>query len=233
MSNPPHISRLVIPLMATILLLAGCYIPDRDDDQTPVSTMPPATEELVPEPTVPVVTVTVSANVRSGPGMEYAVISWLIEGTEVVVKGRDQDGDWLQIEYGQLTGWVFTTLTDIVIDLQMPTSDSTLVVAGEQEPESSLNASPESEVPAPTTEIMTVTVVGRVVNLRTGPSTNYVVDGYQVKAGDTVQVVGRNQAGDWLQIIHPVNTGLLVWIFGSLTDISSTVVDSLPEIGVR
>ncbi|MCB9453418.1 MAG: SH3 domain-containing protein [Anaerolineaceae bacterium] len=44
-------------------------------------------------------------NVRTGPGMEYAVIAGLYPGTTVNVDGRSDNG-WYQVNSGGRTGWV-------------------------------------------------------------------------------------------------------------------------------
>ena len=85
---------------------------------------------------------------------------------------------------------------------------------------------PEPTLPAPTT----VTVIGTVVNLRLGPGTDHGIDG-QAVYGDVLRVLGRNAAGDWLQVMHPVATGELVWIYGPLTDIDGATVATLSVAG--
>ena len=86
---------------------------------------------------------------------------------------------------------------------------------------------PEAQTPGHTTT--TVTVTGTVVNLRTGPGTEHSADG-QVRAGMRLIVLGRNAAGDWLQIINPFAVGELVWIYASLTDIDAVLVRTLTEV---
>ena len=54
----------------------------------------------------------------------------------------------------------------------------------------------------PTSDAVTVTVNVQNLNLRTGPGTSYKPIG-QVHLGETYDVAGRNEAGDWIQICCP------------------------------
>lgn len=56
-------------------------------------------------------------------------------------------------------------------------------------------------------------------NLRLGPSTDYAVAG-GLSAGDEISIVGRNAAGDWLQIEFEDQTA---WCFAQLLDIESEI----------
>ena len=86
---------------------------------------------------------------------------------------------------------------------------------------------PESETAA--SEYVVATVTGSLVNLRVGPGTDHPTAGH-VHAGDQVRITGRDADGSWLQLLHPVAVGKLVWIFGSLTDIDDTTVQTLAEV---
>ena len=41
--------------------------------------------------------------------------------------------------------------------------------------------------------------------------------------GDTVQIVGRTAASDWLQILHPLNPSIRAWIAASFVDVKGSV----------
>jgi len=58
-----------------------------------------------------------------------------------------------------------------------------------------------------------ITVTGRVVNLRSGPGTEYGILG-QVHEGDSLQVTGG--LDDWYRIYIP-SMSLFAWIYGPLT----------------
>jgi N-acetylmuramoyl-L-alanine amidase len=58
-----------------------------------------------------------------------------------------------------------------------------------------------------------VVVTGSIVNLRSGPGTQYPVTG-TVSDGDTLMVLA--EAGDWLRV-HIPEQSVFAWIYGDLT----------------
>ena len=84
--------------------------------------------------------------------------------------------------------------------------------------------------PRPTTW-PAVAVTGTVVNLRTGPGTDHAIAG-QVRAGDQLQVTGRNADGSWLQVVDPRNPEGRLWMYGPLTDIAAATVQALAEVAM-
>jgi hypothetical protein len=54
-----------------------------------------------------------SANVRSGPGKNYAVAGTLTTGQAVQVTGRSNGGDWLRLNMGTEVGWVSAALVTV------------------------------------------------------------------------------------------------------------------------
>ncbi|MBI1879422.1 MAG: FHA domain-containing protein [Chloroflexi bacterium] len=63
------------------------------------------------------------------------------------------------------------------------------------------------------------------VNVRGGPGTNYPVLGL-LRAGDTVEVMGRSPEGAWWQIIFPPNTGALGWVVGTYVQPNAAAGDA-------
>jgi uncharacterized protein YraI len=57
-----------------------------------------------------------------------------------------------------------------------------------------------------------------IVNIRTGPGTNYGLAG-SAQVGETFRVTGKNATGDWWQIDYNGQTG---WIFGQLVTATGT-----------
>lgn len=49
-------------------------------------------------------------NVRAGPGTNYAVVGTLQAGTSALITGRNEAGDWWQIEIDGGAGWVLASL---------------------------------------------------------------------------------------------------------------------------
>ena len=57
-----------------------------------------------------------------------------------------------------------------------------------------------------------------IVNIRTGPGTNYGLAG-SAQVGETFRVTGKNAGGDWWQIDYNGQTG---WVFGQLVTATGT-----------
>jgi len=51
---------------------------------------------------------------RTGPGTFYPQILILDWGTVVDIMGRSRDGQWLQVRYGNLNGWIYSPYVQIV-----------------------------------------------------------------------------------------------------------------------
>ena len=236
-------------LLPALLLAAACTpptfeIPDRPAETAPAETPAP---EVEPTPLPIVRSLPAAANVREGPGTDHEVRFWVSSGTPLTVMGRNADATWLHIEHEGRPGWVHGSLTDLD-----PAFLPALPVITGPDPEAAAEPTPEPVAPAPEPAPETVaptpepdpppapepaptqatsvrvTVTGTVVNLRTGPGTDHPTDG-QVRAGMQVSVLGRNAAGDWLQIINPFATGELVWIYGPLTDIDAAATRTLAD----
>ncbi len=60
----------------------------------PAITLPP---EGVPGPGTPMADVNQPANCRSGPGMDYAVLDLIAQGTSLPINGRNQASTWWQV----------------------------------------------------------------------------------------------------------------------------------------
>ncbi len=81
-------------------------------------------------------------------------------------------------------------------------------------------ASPTPELPTvtPTPEAATFTVTGTTVNVRGGPGTNYARVG-RLSAGQTLEITGKNPAGDWWQFNF---NGQPAWVVGNLVSATNT-----------
>ncbi len=132
----------------------------------------------------------------TGPSTDYAVAYWLTVGNEVTVVGRNEAGDWLQIEHEDRPGWIFVALTDTEAEgvAELPADAPPATQTPEPVPEPVVEPTPEPEpeptpepetppVPEPKPSLPAVTVTGSVVNLRQGPGTDHPTPG-QVRAGD-------------------------------------------------
>ncbi len=74
------------------------------ETETVTETAAPETEAETESAGTPMVT-TEDVNVRSGPGTDHDVLGSLSSGTEVTAVG--EDGDWVIIEYGDGTGYIY------------------------------------------------------------------------------------------------------------------------------
>jgi len=66
----------------------------------------------------------VNANIRLGPGFEYAIVGRLSETEAVQVRGRDETATWLQIT-PERVGWVYAPL----VQMDEPVSSLKIIVA--------------------------------------------------------------------------------------------------------
>ena len=114
--------------------------PPAEITPTPLSpTEPPSTEA----PQTAMVTANVEANVRSGPGTNYAVVGLLAEGASAPVTGRNADSSWWQINYQGTTAWI----ADSVATASPPAYNAPIVSAPPPPPATS---TPVPPTPAPT-----------------------------------------------------------------------------------
>ena len=248
---PRVLFRTLAPMLVLGLLLGGCIMPARQDGApTQPSAKPPVDE---PAPEMPaedlIAVVSQDANVRTGPSTDHAIAYWLAAGAEVTVVVRNEEGTWLRIEHEDRPGWIFAALTDVAAEgvAELPADAPPAEPPPESVPEPVVEPTPETvdptlaptpepapepetpPAPEPSPSLPAVTVVGTVVNLRTGPGTNHPTDG-QVRAGDELHATGRNADSNWLQVEHPTAPAEQVWIYAPLTDIDGATVQTLADV---
>ncbi len=80
-------------------------------------------------------------------------------------------------------------------------------------PPTATPTSAPTATPTPTPATLKAVVVARGLNVRSGPSTDYPKLGH-LKAGQEVEVVGRDPASGWLQIVYPEAASGTAWISG-------------------
>jgi Tol biopolymer transport system component len=66
------------------------------------------------------------------------------------------------------------------------------------------------------------------LNVRTGPGTAYPIIGGLIR-GDVVEVVGKNAAGDWLQIAYPTGAESRAWVAAAYVDLTGSLVE-VPKV---
>ena len=85
---------------------------------TATTTASPQTTPQPPQITGPAVTVIVEgANVRTGPGTDFPVVAGLYQDESAALLGRNQTGDWLQIQLPQTTAWIFAPLVQTTVPI--------------------------------------------------------------------------------------------------------------------
>ncbi|MEZ4767774.1 MAG: SH3 domain-containing protein [Caldilineales bacterium] len=163
-------------------------------EQPPTPTEPPAEPTATPTPFL-IVSNDV-ANARSGPGTDYQQVGELPQGAELTVLARNDGGDWWQVCcIGDQPVWVFSDL------VTLQGSADGVAVAANVPP-------PPTPTPSPTPR-PEVVVANPRVNVRDLPGEDTTVLG-QVLSGERLQIVGRNEAGDWWQVC--CFQGRNVWI---------------------
>ena len=147
-----------------------------------------------------------SLNVRSGPGIEYAITDTINYGVNVQLLGRNNSSTWVKIRLANgHEGWVNAALITLNVSIgSLPVVTTTASTA-------------------PTAVVNT-----GALNVRSGPSTGYAVTS-AAYLGETVTLLGRNSAGDWVKV--RLGSGHEGWVNASLIQ-SSVAISSLGVIGV-
>ncbi len=199
------------------------------------------------------------ANLRSGPGVEYAPLGEIVAGTAYPVLTRHTLVPWVQIDVPDVgPAWVYRDLlaisgslaqvpgTSEFAPLETPASPSpppgataTPTAAATGSPVASPpglpaqpSATPAAEQPssAPTFQGPTVTTIGEA-NIRFGPDLQYPVI-VKVPAGQTFRVLERHTLVPWLRIAldeSPTGNG---WIYREIVEISGDL-SGVPATNAR
>lgn len=126
-------------------------------------------------------------NVRGGPGANFNVVGKLSQHTAVNLLGRNADSSWAHITIPNIiTGWVSTRyITSSVMVSGLPIVNTTGTTPGFPPPVSGSG--------------QTGSVTAGGLNVRYGPGTYFGLFA-RLQAGETVSLVGRNNAGNWLLV---------------------------------
>ena len=57
-------------------------------------------------------------NLRAGPGLDHAVLGQVRQGDELPITGSSRDRQWLHLELGGESRWIYADLTDIDADVR-------------------------------------------------------------------------------------------------------------------
>ncbi|HJW84604.1 MAG TPA: SH3 domain-containing protein, partial [Anaerolineae bacterium] len=122
-------------------------------------------------------------NIRSGAGTQFERIGTLAAGTTVEILGRTAGNAWLQIAYPDANsrGWIAAQFADVSGNL----ADAPVVGA-----------------PPPTAPARPVATISNILNVRSGPGTQYPPTGL-IYPGTQLDILGRSADRTWLQIAYP------------------------------
>lgn len=165
------------------------------------------TETEAPAPALPALTSTVviTANLRAGPSVEFAVVGQAGPGQPVGVAGVSADGTWFLLTNG---AWISVPLIanppanpPIANELLIANVQTTATAVASTVITEPVAATPEAPspillptpTPVPPPVLPSVTVNA---NLRSGPGTDFPIIGGTI-AGQTINIVARSAAGDW------------------------------------
>ncbi len=167
-----------------------------------ISSLPVMTSSASTAPTA--VVNTGALNVRSGPGLGYAVTSAAYLGQTVTLLGRNDAASWVKVRLASgHEGWVNASL------IQSSVAVSSLGVLG-----------------VDTAVVPTATIATYALNVRSGPAATYTIVAY-LSQWQTAKMVGRNSAGTWVQIQLANGTG---WINAAFIQ-TNVAINTLPVTG--
>jgi len=119
--------------------------------------------------------------VRGAPGLGAQQLGQMSKGQQFLVLEIRTDGGWLFIQYRGGKGWIAASNTTLADGLALDSS-------------------------APATKEAVAIVNTGSLNIRTGPDFRFASIG-TVSGGTSMRIIGRNRAGDWLQVDSPFGEG--------------------------
>lgn len=167
------------------------------------------------------------ANLRAGPGVEYAQVGVIASGTRYRVLARHVYVPWLRLNVpGIAEAWVFAdlvtvtgSLADVLAVSAFPPLDAPPVT-----PTPALVA-PAGDAPASATPTLTPTLSGPLAttlgeaNLRFGPDLSYPVI-VRVPEGTSLRVIERHALVPWLRVALPESPTGSGWLYSEVVEIS-------------
>lgn len=182
-------------------------------------------------------------NIRSYPSLAGEVVGQAQRGDQVEIITTSNDGKWLQVccPLGTAEGYQQSWIAAEFITIQQPAVSTTTVQSATtlnpittSKPEldvTAANTLPSNTITQSNSSKLWGTINGAVVNLRSGPGTNYVLVG-QASEQTQVEITGRDEAGNWWRICCPVGAPPESWISAELVDLSVPKAEALLRIRV-
>ncbi len=179
--------------------------------------------------------VTGQLNVRSGPGVEYSVVTTVSQGNVVNLLGRNVNGTWAYIQTATaVVGWV--NASSEYISPSVPISSLPVVIPTTTTPTATPTGTiPPTQTPTPTATSTPVPISGAhatiatgALNVRSGPGLAYSVV-TTVYQGNVVSLIGRNANSTWAKI--RLSNGTEGWVNAARSYITPNVaISSLPVV---
>ena len=176
----------------------------------------PSPTEIAPPTSDAKVTVLGEMNIRSGPSTEYEVVGDAVAGEEFAITGKNEDGNWWQIDFRGESGWIYAPFVVAAEAEEVPVVSAAMTGSPDAEGETA-ESSPPTVIP--------IVNVGGDMNVRSGPGEEYDRIGGAF-AGEEFAITGRNADGDWWQIDFEGQDG---WIFAPF--VTATDADNVPIVG--
>jgi uncharacterized protein YraI len=157
-------------------------------------------------PTGAIASVTAATlNVREAPSTRSDVMTRIRRGETYAIVGRNADSSWWQVNVNGTIGWVFGRFVNTANTASVPITDASFVAA------------------PPSTGIIGTVNTTAIVRGQPGNRFAFLA---LLRNGDTVEIVGRNANGTWLQVKFD---GVVGWISANLVNMDSFVsVNQLP-----
>jgi anionic cell wall polymer biosynthesis LytR-Cps2A-Psr (LCP) family protein/uncharacterized protein YgiM (DUF1202 family) len=138
-----------------------------------------------------------AVNVRSAPTTRARTIGRLVGNQSADILGRSLDGNWLQflLPRSKRLAWVRSDVVHVTgYEIQPPT------------PPVAESAPPAAAAPALVAQVLIPR--GDIVNVRSGPGTQFDILG-RLRSRQAAPIVGKNSAGSWWQINY---SGQPAWV---------------------
>ena len=119
---------------------------------------------------------------------------------------------------------LLTSLSPSPTPTARPRATATAPVAQAAAPPTELPAAPPTEPPQP----VTAKITGDNLRVRAAPNANAAILD-RLNKGDTVQIVGRTTANDWLQIFRTQKPDTPGWISASYAQVNGSL-DTVPVV---
>ncbi len=156
------------------------------------------------------ITLPITMNVRSGPGLTYDVVRVVPQGTQGRIFGIDPTDDWFQIELEGLDtlAWVYQDLTRVVGSLAAVRRLTTQEIA---------------LLPAAITQPL-------LTNVRSGPGTNYDIL-TTIPQGTWARITGIDTQAEWFQV-ELDDLDEPAWVSRELTKVAGGSLAGVIQIAV-